>query len=57
MTRLALLWFRGGPRDDSSWPAVARIDHILARGIAIREAKVITSGGSDHYAVLARVVR
>ena len=45
------------PGDDSSWPAVVRIDHILARGIAIGEAKVMKAGGSDHYAVAARVVR
>jgi endonuclease/exonuclease/phosphatase (EEP) superfamily protein YafD len=39
------------------FPPVARIDHILARGIAIGEAKVMKAGGSDHYAVAARVVR
>jgi endonuclease/exonuclease/phosphatase (EEP) superfamily protein YafD len=45
------------PGDSSRLPAVARIDHVLARGIAIGEAKVMKGGGSDHYAVAAGLTR
>lgn len=45
------------PGDSSAWPAIARIDHILARGAAVGDAKVIKGGGSDHFAVAARIAR
>ncbi len=34
-------------------PAVVQIDHILGRGLTFSGAKVVRSGGSDHYPVRA----
>ncbi len=50
-----------GSRCAATWPgdvgyglAIARVDHILGRGVEFRRAAVLNAGGSDHYPVVAR---
>jgi endonuclease/exonuclease/phosphatase (EEP) superfamily protein YafD len=43
------------PGATSSLPAVAEIDHILARGGRLHGARRVKAGGSDHYPVSARL--
>ncbi len=50
-----------GSRCAATWPgdvgfglAIARVDHILGRGVDFRRAAVLNAGGSDHYPVVAR---
>lgn len=42
------------PGPSSPWPAVVEIDHILARGGQLSDARVVRAGGSDHFPVAAR---
>ncbi len=37
----------------SPWPAILQIDHILGRGLEFARARVLKTGGSDHYPVIA----
>lgn len=37
----------------SPWPAILQIDHILGRGLEFAHARVLKTGGSDHYPVVA----
>ncbi len=41
------------PGASSALPAVVQIDHILGRGLTFAEARVLRSGGSDHYPIRA----
>ncbi|MCP3102319.1 endonuclease/exonuclease/phosphatase family protein [Myxococcus sp. K15C18031901] len=41
------------PGATSMLPAVVEIDHILARRLTLSDAKVLRTGGSDHYPVRA----
>jgi endonuclease/exonuclease/phosphatase (EEP) superfamily protein YafD len=40
------------PGSTSPMPALFEIDHVLGRGLAFRDARVVKDGGSDHFAVL-----
>lgn len=44
------------PGATSILPAVFQVDHILGRGVAFSEARVVKDGGSDHFPVFARFV-
>ncbi|QRN96576.1 endonuclease/exonuclease/phosphatase family protein [Archangium violaceum] len=39
------------PGANTALPSVVEIDHILGRGLTFSEARVLRSGGSDHYPV------
>ncbi|WP_395837285.1 endonuclease/exonuclease/phosphatase family protein [Archangium violaceum] len=41
------------PGANTALPSVVEIDHILGRGLTFSEARVLRSGGSDHYPVRA----
>ncbi|MCY1073500.1 endonuclease/exonuclease/phosphatase family protein [Archangium lansingense] len=41
------------PGANTALPAVVEIDHILGRGLTFSEARVLRSGGSDHFPVRA----
>lgn len=41
------------PGANTALPAVVEIDHILGRGLSFSEARVLRSGGSDHFPVRA----
>lgn len=43
------------PGPSSPWPALVQIDHVLARGIHVSDGGTVRGGGSDHFAIRARV--
>ena len=44
------------PGPNSPWPAVARIDLVLGRGVRFTSARVPDGGGSDHRPMTASLV-
>jgi endonuclease/exonuclease/phosphatase (EEP) superfamily protein YafD len=40
------------PGSTSAMPALFEIDHVLGRGVVLRDAHVVKDGGSDHFAVV-----
>jgi endonuclease/exonuclease/phosphatase (EEP) superfamily protein YafD len=41
------------PGASTPWPAVVRIDHVVARGVRVVSAHVPSGGGSDHQPIVA----